>query len=183
MFNDAGDLLNPSWTDDQMREKGVQYNSYGANHEISLNLDFLLPLVVIKMRIVKHLDYQLVRIGRIESEAQQSDVFTNISTRTTMIEERKQQHELMKKYLHMVHKANDYVLHTFGNAKIMWNQGRPNYYSQNSPEEAFFSMERYMRNIARVPSGLLIVTEFLDGNLLVRQKTECPDLTYTYTYR
>ena len=99
MFNDAGDLLNPSWTDDQMREKGVQYNSYGANHEISLNLDFLLPLVVIKMRIVKHLDYQLVRIGRIESEAQQSDVFTNISTRTTMIEERKQQHELMKKYL------------------------------------------------------------------------------------
>ena len=106
MFNDAGDLLNPSWTDDQMREKGVQYNSYGANREISLNLDFLLPLVVIKMRIVKHLDYQLVRIGRIESEAQQSDVFTNISTRTTMIEKRKQQYDLMKKYLHMVHKTN-----------------------------------------------------------------------------
>ena len=174
MFNDTGDLLNPPWTDGQMREQGVQYNYYGANREASLNLDFLVPLVVIKMRIVKHLDDQLVRIDRVEGEAQRSDVFTDVTTRTTIVEKRKQQYDLMNKYLHMVHKTNKYVLHTFGAAESMWNQGRPDSYSWNSPEEAFLTMERYMRNIGRVPSGLLMVTEFLDGI----GETVCPDLTY-----
>jgi len=174
MFNDTGDL-NPSWTEDQLIALGVQYNTSQRQREVGKSLDFLMPLVIIKMRIVKHLDAQLstTESGAM-SDKEGSGVFTNM-TRGAMMAKREQQYKQMQKYLHMVHKANKYILHTFGNARLMWDQGRPECYSYNTPQEAFFTMERYMRILARVPSGLDIVDEFL----LKIGETKCPNLTFS----
>jgi len=174
MFSDTGDL-NPSWTEDRLIALGVQYNTSQGRREVGKSLDFLLPLVIIKMRIVKHLDAQLstTESGAM-SDKEGSGVFTNM-TRGAMMAKREQQYKQMQKYLHMVHKANKYILHTFGNARLMWDQGRPECYSYNTPQEAFFTMERYMRLLARVPSGLDIVDEFL----LKIGETKCPNLTFS----
>ena len=161
MFDEEGNKI-------ALDSSGVQRNRFSDNYEISNCLDHLIALVCIKMRVVAHLEAQQCSLLKLDSNAD----ITNIATKITV------QIKLLDKYLHMAHKHNKYILHVLSsenNIRKMREQGRPEYYGQDTAEEAFLAMEKFMRCIARA-WGLSYIGKFLAkiGEFVT------PDLNYKH---
>ena len=152
-----------------LQGSGVLYDFCVGSTRVGKNLDHLAALVVIKMRIVAHLELQRYFMVKENAAAETTSIRAKIAT----------QKRLLDKYLHMTHRENKYILHILGGsqeiANKMWAQGRPQSYSRNSPQEAFFVMERIMRHIARVPLlGISYCATFLQE----MGETSTPNLNY-----
>jgi len=155
VYDEAGgdrfDDIFPFIDDEGVKIPGVDMESYGVliNHcvssrEVYLEPSFLVALIVIKLRIVVHLEVQLHLALKENSAADTTSIGVQLA----------QQKRLLDKYHHMIYAKNKYILHIFGsedNLRFMIQQGSPRYFSSNSPEEAFFLMKYYTRHIARIP--------------------------------
>ena len=160
---DRFDDVYPMYDENGEEIFGVDEEAFGvlvdhcgsSNRKATQELSHLIALVVIKMRVCVQLEYQL-HIALKENPSADTTILR------TRIEEQK---KLLDKYLKMTHKSNNYILHIFAeenNIVFMREQGPPQYYSFNSPEEAFSMMNLYVRHIAR-SRGLPYCKTFLRG--------------------
>lgn len=127
-----------------MESYGVLMNHFTASREVYLEPSFLIALIVIKLRIVVHLEVQL------HLALKENPATDTASIRVQLV----QQKRLLDKYHHMIYAKNKYILHIFAsetNICFMRQQGSPRYSSANSPEEAFFLMNYYTRHFYRIP--------------------------------